>query len=128
VVDAKTRRQGRVGDAGLPEAVGFALGAGLMATALAALEAALSNSERARRLVRDGGVRVELERAAVDLGRWLIPQARESAESYEAEIARALDNVLARAGLLRTAPLSTGGSPAAQAGVPLPSSSPSVSR
>jgi len=114
-----------VGDAGLPEAVGFALGAGLMATALAALEAALSNSERARRLVRDGGVMVELERAAVDLGRWLIPQAREPAESYEAEIARALDSVL---GLLRTGHLPTGGPAAAQAGVPLPSSSPSVSR
>jgi hypothetical protein len=74
-VDVKARRHGRVGDAGLPEAVGFALGAGLMATALAALESALSTNERARALVRDGGVRAEFERAATDLGRRLHPPA-----------------------------------------------------
>lgn len=78
-VDVKARRHGRVGDAGLPEAVGFALGAGLMATALAALESALSNNERARALVREGGVRAELERAANDLGRRLHPPPWESA-------------------------------------------------
>jgi hypothetical protein len=78
-VDVKARRHGRVGDAGLPEAVGFALGAGLMATALAALESALSTNERARALVRDGGVRAEFERAATDLGRGLHPPAWESA-------------------------------------------------
>jgi hypothetical protein len=77
-VDVKPPRHGRVGDAGLPEAVGFALGAGLMATALAALESALSNNERARALVREGGVRAELERAATDLGRRLHPPAGES--------------------------------------------------
>ena len=79
MVDGNGRRHGRVGDAGLPEAVGFALGAGLMATALAALESALSTNERARALVREGGVRAELERAATDLGRRLHPPAWESA-------------------------------------------------
>jgi hypothetical protein len=61
----------------LPEVVGFALGAGVMATALAALEARLSGNERARRLARDGGVRAELERAAADRG-WRIPLPREA--------------------------------------------------
>ena len=73
------RRHGPIGSVGLPEAVGFALGAGVMAKALVALEATLSENERARRLARDGGVVAELERAAADLGRRLLPLARESA-------------------------------------------------
>lgn len=60
---------------GLPEVVGFAFGAGVMATALAALEASLTGSERARRLARDGGVRAELGRVAADRG-WHIPLPR----------------------------------------------------
>ena len=52
-------------DVGLPEVVGFALGAGVMATALAALEAGLSGSERARRLARNG-IRAEFHRMVVD--------------------------------------------------------------
>jgi hypothetical protein len=42
------------GAVGLPEAVGFAIGAGAMAKALVALEANLSGNPRVRRLVRDG--------------------------------------------------------------------------
>jgi hypothetical protein len=71
------RRHGQVGDVGLPEVVGFAIGAGVMATALAALEAGLAGNERARRLARDGGVRAELERAAADRG-WQIPLPRDA--------------------------------------------------
>jgi hypothetical protein len=52
-------------DVGLPEVVGFALGAGAMATAIAALEATLSDNETARRLVRDG-IRAELHRVAAE--------------------------------------------------------------
>jgi hypothetical protein len=66
-----------VGAGSLPEVVGFAIGAGVMATALAALEASLAGNERARRLARDGGVRAELERAAADRG-WRIPPPREA--------------------------------------------------
>ena len=51
---------------GLPEVVGFALGAGAMASAMAALEANLSGSERARRVVREG-ITAELHRVAADL-------------------------------------------------------------
>jgi hypothetical protein len=60
------RRHAAATDLGLPEMVGFALGAGAMATAMAALEASLSGSERARRLVREG-VLAELHRVAADL-------------------------------------------------------------
>ena len=62
------RRHGPVSDLRLPEVVGFALGAGAMATAMAALEAGLTGSERARRLVREG-IRAELHRVAADLVR-----------------------------------------------------------
>lgn len=65
------RRHGPETELGLPEVVGFALGAGAMATALAGLEARLSSSETARRLVRDG-VRAELHRVAADR----LPRAR----------------------------------------------------
>jgi hypothetical protein len=51
---------------GLPEVVGFALGAGAVATVLAALEANLSGSEAARRVVREG-FSAELHRVAADL-------------------------------------------------------------
>jgi hypothetical protein len=51
---------------GLPEVVGFALGAGAVATAMAALEANLSGSAAARRLVREG-LTAELHRLAADL-------------------------------------------------------------
>jgi len=60
------RRHAPATDVGLPEVVGFALGAGAMATAMAALEANLSSSERARRLVREG-LTAELHRVAADL-------------------------------------------------------------
>ena len=60
------RRHVAATDLGLPEVVGFALGAGAMATAMAALEASLSGSERARRLVREG-IRAELHRVAAEL-------------------------------------------------------------
>jgi hypothetical protein len=116
-VDLKPRQHGRVGDAGLPEAVGVALGAGLMATALAALESALSNNERARRLVRDGGVRAEFERAAIDLGRRLHPPAWESAPA-------AIDG--AEFGRSHGDP--HGPVPVPQPRAPLSSRSPSVSR
>ena len=71
------RRHGPVAAVGLPEVVGFAIGAGVMVRALAALEAGLAGNERARRLARDGGVRAELERAAADRG-WRIPLPREA--------------------------------------------------
>jgi hypothetical protein len=60
------RRHGSTTDVGLPEVVGFALGAGAVATAMAALEANLSGSETARRLVREG-ITAELHRVAADL-------------------------------------------------------------
>jgi hypothetical protein len=60
------RRHGSTADVGLPEMVGFALGAGAMATAMAALEANLSGSQTARRLVREG-LTAELHRVAADL-------------------------------------------------------------
>jgi hypothetical protein len=60
------RRHGSTIDVGLPEVVGFALGAGAMATAMAAIEANLSASETARRLVRDG-ITAEFHRVAADL-------------------------------------------------------------
>jgi len=56
------RPPGLFGAVGLPEAVGFAIGAGAMAKALVLLEANLSASPRVRRLMRDG-VWAELERA-----------------------------------------------------------------
>jgi hypothetical protein len=65
-MDRGHRRHGPVTDVGLPEVVGFALGAGAMATAIAALEANLSGSEAARRLVREG-IAAELHRVAADL-------------------------------------------------------------
>ena len=49
---------------GLAEVIGFALGAGAMARALVVLEANLSNSDRIRRVVREGGLWAELERTA----------------------------------------------------------------
>ena len=61
------RRHGSTTDVGLPEVVGFALGAGAMATAMAALEANLSASETARRLSVRDGVTAELHRVAADL-------------------------------------------------------------
>ena len=70
------RRREPLGAGSLPEVVGFAIGAGVMATALAALEAGLVSNERARRLARDGGLRAELERAAADRG-WRIPLPRQ---------------------------------------------------
>jgi hypothetical protein len=57
---------------GLPEAVGFALGAGAMAKALVLLETNLAGKETVRRVFRDGGVIAELERAAADHG-WRLP-------------------------------------------------------
>ena len=48
-------------EVGLPEVVGFVIGAGAMATAMVALEASLSGSETARRIARDG-LRAELHR------------------------------------------------------------------
>jgi len=51
---AVDRPPGLFGAVGLPEAVGFAIGAGAMAKALLVLEANLSGSPRVRRLVRDG--------------------------------------------------------------------------
>jgi hypothetical protein len=59
------RRHGPHTDVGLPEIVGFALGAGAMATAMAALEASLSENETARRLVRNG-ILTELHRMAAE--------------------------------------------------------------
>ncbi|MGY1804193.1 hypothetical protein ACI78T_13035 [Blastococcus sp. SYSU D00922] len=52
-------------EVGLPEVVGFVIGAGAMATAMAALEASLSGSDRARRIARDG-IRAELSRMAAE--------------------------------------------------------------
>ena len=60
------RRHAPVTEVGLPEVVGFVLGAGAMATAMAALEANLSESEAARRLVREG-ITAELHRAVEHL-------------------------------------------------------------
>lgn len=62
-------------EVGLPEVVGFALGAGAMATAMAALQAGLSENETARRLVRDG-LLAELHRVAADRGT-KIPRPRD---------------------------------------------------
>jgi hypothetical protein len=55
----------RVGGVGLPEVIGFALGAGAMAKALVVLEANLSGSEGVRRLFREGGLRAEFARVAL---------------------------------------------------------------
>ena len=49
---AAGRPPGLFGAVGLPEAVGFAIGAGAMAKALVLLEANLSGSERVRRIRR----------------------------------------------------------------------------
>ena len=65
-VNGNQRGGGRPGTVGLPEAVGFALGAGAMAKALVVLEANLAGNEAVRRVFRDGGVIAEIERAAVD--------------------------------------------------------------
>jgi hypothetical protein len=62
---AEGRPPGLFGAVGLPEAVGFAIGAGAMAKALLVLEANLSGNPRVRRLVRDG-VWSELERAMAE--------------------------------------------------------------
>ena len=65
-------------EVGLPEVVGFALGAGVMATALAALEAGLSGNETARRVVRNG-IKAEVHRMASDL----IPRPRAAPSTQE---------------------------------------------
>jgi hypothetical protein len=61
-------RQERVSAVGLPEVIGFAIGAGAMAKALVVLEANLSGSDLVRRLVRKGGLVAELERVALGHG------------------------------------------------------------
>jgi hypothetical protein len=65
-MDRGRRHHGSTTEVGLPEVVGFALGAGAVVTAIAALEANLSGSETARRLVREG-ITAELHRVASDL-------------------------------------------------------------
>jgi len=77
-VDKHRRAHGSHTEVGLPEVVGFALGAGVMAKALTALEAGLSGSERARRLARDG-IRAEFHRMVGDR----VPTPRTAATTTE---------------------------------------------
>ena len=98
------RRHGPEAELGLPEVVGFALGAGAMATALVGLEARLSGSEAARRVVRDG-VRAELHRVAADR----LPRPRAPEVPAEAPRPRAGEGSIPSQRQAPSAEVATGG-------------------